>query len=166
VKVVNQSHRLMSEILPLVEFVAARMQYADMAYLHLRSGIAYAMATKNNDNPAGTTPSRVDISMPRLRLYPRDDQYPEAGVGVVVLNDWREEFILTLAHELRHIDQFWWTRKLPANIEHDAETFGVQVLNDWRRANRRPVLYPFQIEAVKVLVSKPKRGLSAARRSR
>jgi hypothetical protein len=68
--------------------------------------------------------------------------------------------------ELRHIDQFWWTRKLPANIEHDAETFGVQVLNDWRRANRRPVLYPFQIDAaVKVLVSKPKRGLRAARRS-
>src|SRR5437016_4371586 len=110
----------MKDILPLVAFVAARVQYADMAYLHLRPGAAYGLATRNNDDPAGTTPSRIDIWIERGRCYPRDDQYPEAGVGAVMFQDWREEFILTLAHEGRHVDQWWWTRPQPANAEYDA----------------------------------------------
>jgi hypothetical protein len=93
-----------------------------MAYLHLRPGqydragnplVGRAQAEKNNDNPAGTTPSRVDMWLARGALYPFDSEYPQAGVGVVVLQDWREEFVLTLAHELRHIDQFWWTQRRP-----------------------------------------------------
>jgi hypothetical protein len=174
VKVVNESHRAMSDILPLVEFVAARTQYADMAYLHLHPGqylddgtprVARGQALKNNSSPAGTTPSRVDLWLAKGVCFPRDDEYPEAGVGVVVLNDWREEFVLALAHELRHIDQFWWTRPTPMNVENDAEKFAVKVLNEWRRANDRSVVLPFQAAAVKMLVTRQV-GLRAARRSR
>ncbi len=172
-KVVNESHRAMSDILPLVEFVAARAKYADMAYLHLyqpqydargNSLVGRAQALKDNDNPAGTTPSRVDIWLSRGVIYPRDNEYPEAGIGVVVLQDWREEFVLVLAHELRHIFHFWQTTPHPTNIEYDAESFGVQVLNEWRAANGRAAILPFHIRP-----SKPTRKVTAnmaARRSK
>jgi hypothetical protein len=96
-------------------------------------------------------------------------------VGVVVLQDWREEFVLTLAHELRHIDQFWWTqppadvvrlrRGQPANIEHDAESFGVKVLNEWRKTNGRAVILPFHLTPpAQHTIQQPARR--AARRSK
>lgn len=153
-KVVNESHRALSDILPLVEFVAAKTQYADMAYLHIHPGqygsdgtprVARGQAERDNKNSAGTTPSRVDIWLAKGVCFPRDDEYPAAGVGVVVLQDWREEFVLVLAHELRHIDQFWWFRQRPGNIEYDAESFAVKVLNQWRKAQGKAVVLPFRV---------------------
>lgn len=153
-KVVNESHRPLSQVLPLVEFVSARMQYADLAYLHLHPAqydvdgevlVGRAQALKYNDNPAGSTPSRVDMWPSEGASYPGRNYYPEAAVGWVIFTSWEEEFAFTLAHELRHIDQFWWTRPLPANIEHDAESFAFEVLNAWRRANGRAVIRPLNL---------------------
>jgi hypothetical protein len=157
VKVVNESHRALSDVLPLVEFVAARTTYADMAYLHLHPGqylddgtplVARGQALKDNDNPAGRTPSRVDLWLAKGVCFPRDDEYPEAGVGIVVLEDWREEFILALAHELRHIFQWWST--LPGtdpNPEHDAESWAVKVLNEWRSEMGREPATPVRTQS-------------------
>lgn len=147
----NQSSRPLKDLLPLVEFVAARTAYADMAYLHVRPGqydaygrphVARGMAEKANTDPAGTAPSRIDVWLARGVSYPRDDYYPAAEVGIIVLNDWKEEFILVLAHESYHVQRFWGTDPKPDNEEHAAETFGVQVLNEWRVVNGRAALEP------------------------
>jgi len=50
-----------------------------------------------------------------------------------LLADWREEFVLTLAHELHHVETYWHV-----GIEDDhaaevaAERHGVRVLNAYR----------------------------------
>jgi hypothetical protein len=78
--------------------------------------------------------------------YPRLDQYvPE--LPAVLLRSWEEELFLVLAHELRHIHQFYtrlWRELNDAECELDAEEFAYQALQLWRQRSpgRRCLTHP------------------------
>lgn len=77
-------------------------------------------------------PSRVTIWATKDRHFPTTNSFEGFKSK---LYDWKEEFILVLAHELRHIDQFW--TKVPKEYEYDAEKFAVNILSKYRRYRKK-----------------------------
>lgn len=80
-----------------------------------------------------SAPSLIKIWVNKNNEYPKQDSYvPQV---VVVFQDFEEEFLYVLAHEMRHIDQFWTSLKSIKGYEAevDAEKFALKVLNLFRK---------------------------------
>lgn len=75
--------------------------------------------------------SKIELNFGLKPKYPRNDCYRKSA-GYVRFNSWKEEFILVLSHELRHVHQSWSKLK-PFHYEVDAEKHGIKVLNEYRR---------------------------------
>lgn len=142
VKVENLSRIPTKSLRPLIEFVAARVASGHMARVRVLDGKPErhtgGLATKYFPTPEQhdlVTPSAIRLWLyePGTHVYPRIERHVEE-LEAVVLSSWEEEVLLVLAHELRHIDQFWdeeWDGDDHAG-EVDAEAFAIQVLKDWR----------------------------------
>lgn len=149
-KIYNHTDIKTRDLLPLVNFVAARCKTSMMAHLvvtedpgfRAMNGFAWHRSFDDDhgyDHPVPmydpTAPSRVTIRFAAPQ-YPKTTIYRQS-VGKVTVRSWQEEFVQVLAHELRHIDQFWSTSVMPREYEVDAERFSHEVLNDWRLEQQR-----------------------------
>lgn len=130
----NRSHRSTPDVAYLVAFVESYARHPELVDLYLSSG----------DSIAGQADAafRVKIRLSKGPLFPRTSMaVPE--IGSVTLYDWREEFVLVLAHELRHVDQFFDVQNRDGDVnldpytwaaEIDAENHAVEVLHAYRAA--------------------------------
>lgn len=93
-------------------------------------GIAYQQCP--DDSYDISAPSLIKIWITGNGKYPRQDSYvPEV---VLTFHDFEEELLCVLAHEMRHIDQFWTSlrRVYGQEAEVDAEKFAARILELWR----------------------------------
>lgn len=65
--------------------------------------------------------------------FPHENTH-RISAGRVFLNSHEEELVLIIAHELRHIDQFYLLEV--AQEEADAEKFAVSILEEWRNRKK------------------------------
>ena len=146
---VNRSNlRRTASLYPLIDFVTQFCDYAYLAKLRVvptsrtdGAGRPTCAGQAHRQNPNLTeadvaTPSLVEVGLHPEAAYPRTQRLnrlcPE-----LTFRTWQEEFVAVLAHELRHIDQFWTgshTRGQELEAEVDAETFAAAVLNAFRTA--------------------------------
>lgn len=139
-KVKNRSGIDTNEIKALTSFVEDCTTHSYMATLEVEpsedgmssSGVAYRF-NPEHELPQ-SPPGLVKVSVSGA-TYPYLSVHRKASGGVV-LQDWREEFVLVLAHELRHVAQFWGGVNAKQK-EVDAERFAIAVLNEWRSIQRR-----------------------------
>lgn len=113
--------------------------------LCLRSSTGHVGGKAYKKDPRGAAADRP--SLVALWLPTPDQQYPKtlhhvAEVGPIQVWSWEEEVTVVLAHELRHIDQFWdkelfFSTAEEHEAEVDAETNGVRVLGRLRASKRR-----------------------------
>lgn len=137
-QIVNRTDHPVRHLRQLVDFVARRSKFCMMARLvveQMPSGMGVGYSWKLDPRPGDhllVTPSLVRVSLAG-HTYPYVTQtVPE--VPGQRLADWREEFVLILAHELAHIDQFWTGRS--ATVHEDevlAEREAVKVLDEYRK---------------------------------
>lgn len=131
---------------PLIDFVAKYSKYAYLAKLVVvattrtdNEGRPTCAGQAHRQNPRLTeadvsAPSLVEVGLNPESAYPRTQRLSRLTPELRFAN-WREEFVAVLAHELRHIDQFWTgshTRGQELEAEVDAETFAAAVLNAFR----------------------------------
>lgn len=126
---------------PLVDFCLPHYKYAHNAAIFIFDEpepgyVTHGAANKFN---LGTAliygrPSTVEITVSRGLWYPVLSTHRKS-VGEVRFENWKEEVLFVLAHELRHIDQFW-SIKPPRYYEVDAEKHAVHVLSEYRTAQR------------------------------
>ena len=145
--VVNETKFDNSVLNPLIQFVISHSPFvSSFAWLHMVEG----------DGPAGdieVTGGLAEANVP----FPSDPRVPhrvtlwlnfESGkypykachrkrAGTAVIRTWDEEFVLVLAHELRHIYQFVYGS--PRHYEVDAERHAMSVLNFYRNRNSQRV---------------------------
>lgn len=135
-------------LLPLIDAVRRKTQYAELATLliedrwdgEVTGGYSWKRPSRaelrekmpGTKLPSKAAPSLVKLDIPHNVRYPRTS-YHVREVGMVRFKSWDEEVVFVLAHELRHIDQFY-TRVLTDHLaEVDAEKFAVSVLRDYRK---------------------------------
>lgn len=143
--VVNETQYDNSVLNPLIQFVLTHMPIGQFAWLHMVEG--------GVNHPLEVTGGLAEAHVPfpgnptaphRVTLWLRFDtaKYPyktchRKSVGEVEVASWQEEFILVLAHELRHIHQFVFGT--PRQYEVDAERCAIAVLERYRNRNTRRV---------------------------
>lgn len=126
----NASRRHSSALAPLCSFVYDHFKHANKVFLEVidqekskrKSG---GLADKYNGSSG--MQSRVTVWLTGPRKWPMVSRFEGFSTK---LNSWEEEFVLVLAHELRHIDQFHTT--VPADYERDAEGYAIKVLKAYR----------------------------------
>lgn len=142
--VVNETKYDNSVLNPLIQFVLTQMPIGQLAWLHMVDGGAADPMEVTGGLAEGHSPFPADPSVPHrvtlwLRLNPQKYPYKTChrkSVGEVSVDSWEEEFVLVLAHELRHVHQFVFGT--PRNYEVDAERHAIAVLTQYRnRGNRR-----------------------------
>lgn len=125
------TNKTVSKVQHLVKFVAQHSEFAAVSRLILNQSLDTAMrglATMDGLD------LYVEIWLPVTRAYPvishhLDKLKPET------LYSWEEEFVLVLAHELRHIEQFYtgsYFQMTSLQAEYDAESVGLGVLDRFR----------------------------------
>jgi hypothetical protein len=80
----------------------------------------------------------VAIGLDPRATYPRTQRL-NLKTPCVRFESWQAEFVMVLAHELRHIDQFAlgaFMRGQELEAEIDAEVFAAAVLEAWRESTR------------------------------
>jgi hypothetical protein len=125
-----------SKLLPLVNFVAARMECPDTALIEILDTKSSSSAIGGRAwRHEGTGLDFVTLTVGRSTTYPRITKHVDE-VGVIQLADWEENFVLVLAHELAHIRQFrrrTFSCRQRHAAEVDAERRAKQVLQQYRR---------------------------------
>lgn len=108
------------------------------------AGNAYRWDPTDNVDPLA--PSLIVLQVSRNRSYPVKDTYCDEKdkpyAEEVTIHSWDEEFVLILAHELRHIDQFFCINGnglSERQMEEDAEKFAIKVLSSYRKTRRKPL---------------------------
>ncbi len=149
-RIVNESSSTkLKTIRKLVKFVEKRFRFSYFAYLHLcdKDPNWGNMIGGTADKLSGTefailnfTPSVVILWLHEKSNAPFGTTHRKS-LGKVIINSWEEEFVLVLAHELRHIDQFWGA-SFPKHYEVDAERFAIGVLNEYRVSQGLPESQP------------------------
>lgn len=145
--IANLSCKETSELLPLIQFVSGHCDNSAMANLIIEdsvglfsSGRAWKFVPrKGGDHPIlgrydFGTPSLVRVGLSTKRHYPKISLHRQS-VGPIEVSSWEEEFVFVLAHELRHIAQFWSPNSYPTYYEVDAESHGKNVLELFRGRN-------------------------------
>lgn len=126
----------------IAEFAARYTQYSALATVRFTDGAdghkltgGYAYKQRPDVSELSlVAPSLVKIILGRGRKYPRGTSHVDS-LGIIKLESWDEEVLFVLAHELRHIDQFWsMTFTDEDAAELDAERFAIKVLKTWRRS--------------------------------
>jgi hypothetical protein len=147
VNLTNSSNlRRTRDLNPLIDFVAKYSKFAYLAKLVVTTttrtdteGRPTCAGQAHRQNPRLTetdvsAPSLVEVGLNADASYPRTQRLSRLMPELRFAN-WREEFVAVLAHELRHIDQFWTgshTQGQELEAEVDAETFAAAVLNAFR----------------------------------
>lgn len=142
-KVLNRTQIPTAQLKPLVLFAVARAgQLAEMASLHFEpskdancgpcTGLAQMSVALGQPAPSLV---KVWLRDPAAFVPNRQQYVPE--LEPVQVNTWAEEALLVIAHELRHIVQFWDPDiDLDQHeMEVDAEAFAIETLNAWRSAS-------------------------------
>jgi hypothetical protein len=147
VKITNRSSFPAKRIEPLVDAILKHYRHPFMARLVLENREAFFVkgsgtgghAVKYDRDPDRDqyAPSRVTLYLSRGLQYPRYSKYV---LGPVLHQSWEEEVVFTLAHELRHIDQFWGLQEseiTKENFEQDAEQYAINVMGAYRREQEK-----------------------------
>jgi hypothetical protein len=125
------------KLLPLVEFAVRQAKYASLATLRLVDArkpdqIIGGYSWKFDPQVGDLTlvaPSLVKMTLSAAERYPRLQRARSGGWCRSSSQTWEEEFLLVLAHELRHVDQFWGERITDAHkAEVDAERFALRCI--------------------------------------
>lgn len=136
----NRSANLTAKDLePLVEFASRGCRNRDLVkvmVLDAKLGKSFGYGRAHMVSPLTTTtdkPSLVQVWVTPGGRARTSRAVP--AMGPVTVANWEEEFLLVLAHELRHIDQFWeerFTEDQVAASERDAEGHARGVLRRYR----------------------------------
>ncbi|MGH9425427.1 MAG: hypothetical protein ACRD2L_03860 [Terriglobia bacterium] len=142
-KICNSSKRKTKDLRALAEFIAARCQQgfmADLVFSQTKDGArseghAWKDRKEAPEHREGIAPSLVEVTVPDANT-----SYPAYVARVldhpaIEVSSWQEEVVLVMAHEFRHIDQFWtvpFTDRTAS--EHDAENFALKTLRDFQTA--------------------------------
>jgi hypothetical protein len=133
----NESKRTDKHIKPLIEYAKPFFHYSNLASVYIYTAERPAELTSGFADKfhLGTTlsdgvPSSVLLRLSRGMEYPTSSIYRKS-VGEIVFEDWKEEFLFVLAHEMRHVDQYW-SDQMPRHPEVDAERYAQYVLDCYR----------------------------------
>ena len=129
-----------ADLLPLIDFVTTFYKYPYLAKLVVSqrpstifgTGRAYATNPNLTETDMGS-PSLVQVNL-ASGSYPKKSMLI-LELGVVTVNSWEEEFVLILAHELRHIDQIYTGSHAADEVdaaEYDAESCAIALLSVFR----------------------------------
>jgi hypothetical protein len=137
----NESARPTKQLRPLINFCKPFFNHHALVSLFMytadRNGeLTGGWADKYHLGVVFTdgVPSSVLLRLSKGMKYPTASVYRKS-VGQVTFDNWQEEFLFVLAHELRHIDQFW-SFEPPRHYEVDAEKFALEVLAEYREKIR------------------------------
>lgn len=143
-KVLNFSARPTKELTALVDWTYRKFRYALMAKLILEDAdnkTTDGFSWKFDPFHKSLTPSLVLMKLGRHVKYPYQDKH-YMRLGEIQVNDWKEEFVLVLAHELQHIEQYYAlglhfsdTPQGNYECEIDAELQAIHVLDLYRQNN-------------------------------
>jgi len=129
-KLRNTSSRPTKEIRDLTKWVAQWYLSANTVELEVGGH------TNWGDMAHGVaSPERVEILLPATDHYPVSTKLCRSTERVT-LHNWKEEYVFVLAHELRHVDQFYAGDV--KNYEKDAENFATMVLREYRNQRSSP----------------------------
>lgn len=146
---INRSCRYLPfQLVPLIDVVRRHAKFADLVNLvvadrwdnEVTGGYSIKRPTKRDLDklglkgiviPTKAAPSLIKLDVSFRGKYPRRSTHVEE-VGEVTFNSWQEEFLFVLAHEVKHIDQFWTQPMEEHAAEVDAERFAVNVLASYR----------------------------------
>lgn len=143
VPVQNNSRLQMSELRPLLEFaigeVGQAAQNTRVTIVDHDMKWSAGLAEMYGEGEDALFPSHVLICLGTMlpERFPHVEQYlPETPA--IEVRSWEEEFLLVVAHELKHVDQFWsdFDCADAHGMEVDAEGFAIQTLVRWRRFQR------------------------------
>ena len=137
----NQSKVPTKRLKPLLSFVLKRIKHGALGSLSLKDAQyrqegwrTYGRTWKvSPEEYPGRCPSLIEIFFGTVAKYPFTDQYKPYTPSVKICS-WEEEVLLVLAHEARHLDQYWAPGKLAPlpDRELDAELFAIQTVDQWR----------------------------------
>lgn len=143
VRIENESRYHTTEILiPVVDFVCTYTSYSPLATLrvtdlrqahHFSGGFARKLRLDVSDLSL-VAPGLITVELSRGAVYPRTTRYVEE-VGPIVVESFEEEFLVVLAHEAKHFDDFA-VGLVASDHKHEvrAERFAVKLLRKWRRS--------------------------------
>ena len=125
----------------LVDYVSKHFRYPFMARLLLEDREKPGMrgqADKDDARPDRDrwAPSCIHIAVGSA-TYPRVSRYV---LGDVRVESWQEEFVLTLAHEIGHIDCGWDVDYQFTGIQDEEELVeakAIQILARWKKSRRK-----------------------------
>lgn len=131
-RLTNRSRSLQTSTLnEIAEFVTSYCQYQHLAHICVFDRAERKIFGKGRAH----FPSLVEVYVSQGLSYPTvSDVVP--GIHPAIVRSWEEEFVLVLAHELRHLDQFHngsFLASERALAEIDAETVARSVLRAYRR---------------------------------
>ncbi len=140
--IVRTRHYTANQLRPLVAFVAKHFTHREKAVVIVQDqqcgmtcgGLAYPRHRKAAELGGANVVNLVKVFLPRALEYPHGSRVVPQ-LPPINLDSWEEDFIVTLAHELRHVDQFnngTYDSGNPGPSELDAEAFGQSVLRLYR----------------------------------
>ncbi len=139
-KNINESSRSNLAVLQLSQFVAAYVPEADQVILSLSDHTEVGKMTQGfTAQEASGRPILVTMGISNNLPYPHTTQHVPT-LPAVRLTSWVEEFVLVLAHELRHAAQIAHRTYAKAEVyeaEVDAERFAYSVLDAFQRVLNR-----------------------------
>lgn len=136
-RLINESSRSTSHLQTLIEFVSAYVPEADQVILGLSDHCEVGKMTQGltaRESPG--RPILVTMGLSHNLPYPHTTRHVPA-LPAVRVTSWEEEFVLVLAHELRHAAQIAHRSYLKSewyDAEVDAERFAYSVLDAFQRA--------------------------------
>lgn len=130
----NRSSFSTATLRKLTNFVAKKCRLPELAHIRVYDGRGEGLAYKSSPYKDTPTVSCVEIWL-KDGPFPKVNCYRKRA-GKMKIYSWEEEYVLILAHELRHIDQFW--TKMPRFYEVDAERFAMDVLKTYRVKHPAP----------------------------
>jgi hypothetical protein len=135
-QLVNESSRTEPAIRHLVEFVSAYIGASSKVILSLSDHCKVGKMTQGfTARLAKNRPILVSMGLSQRMTYPHTSRHVPC-LPPVRLTSFHEEFVLVLAHELRHadqIDQGAFLKEQVYEAEVDAEGFAISVLDAYRR---------------------------------
>lgn len=123
-KLNNNSTKPKRDLDRLTKFVAGYCIYNENVVLQVSDHTSPNLMTYGE-----ATLTRVVIDLNVGLCYPHSSKLKKKTERVVFQN-WEEEYVFVLAHELRHVDQFYFRVKTQAEV--DAEFFAHMVLREYR----------------------------------
>lgn len=139
-RIKNSSRVATAKIRKLLAFILPYCTHSDRARLEVKNArFGYMTRGLTTFVPPRDSGNLVEIAVSRANVrYPYRSQYWPGFPGVDI-RDWDEEVVFVLAHELKHVDDYW-EQSLGTSqrqMELRAEKFAIRILKAWRAKNRR-----------------------------